>query len=127
MPRISVEDQFKKLQKQKIAIEQLEKAILDKDTKKSLQRVVVVIEKAVAAAFAIASEGAPKKRGRPAGSGAGRKTGKRKSKLAGVKVAPKYRNPADKNQTWTGRGRMPLWAAELYEAGALEKSLIKKR
>ena len=54
MPRISVEDQFKKLQKQKIAIEQLEKTILDKDTKKSLQRVVAVIEKAVAAAFAIA-------------------------------------------------------------------------
>lgn len=127
MPRLSVEDQFKKLQKQKIAIQQLEQTILDKDTKKSLQRVVAVIEKAVAAAFSIASEGAPKKRGRPAGSGAVAKTGKRKSKLAGVKVAPKYRNPADKNQTWTGRGRMPLWAAEMYEADTLHKALIKKR
>ena len=34
MARLSVEDQFKKLQKQKIAIEQLEHVILDKETKK---------------------------------------------------------------------------------------------
>ena len=127
MPRLSVEDQFKKLQKQKVAIQQLEQSILDKDTKKSLQRVVAVIEKAVAAAFSMASEGTAKKRGRPAGNGARVKTGKRKSKLAGIKVAPKYRNPADKSQTWTGRGRMPLWVAELYEAGTLEKALIKRR
>ena len=127
MPRLSVEDQFKKLQKQKIAIEQLEKTILDKDTRKSLQRVVAVIEKAVAAAFAIASEGTAKKRGRPAGSGVTAKKGKRTSKLAGTKVPPKYRNPSDKSLTWTGRGRMPLWAAELYEAGTLDKALIKKR
>ena len=123
MARLSVEDQFKNLQKQKLAIEQLEKVILDKDIKKSLQRVVVVIEKAVAAAFEISGASAPKKRGRPAGS----TNGKRKSKLAGTKVPAKYRNPEDKTQTWTGRGRMPLWAAELAEAGTLDKALIKKR
>jgi DNA-binding protein H-NS len=33
--------------------------------------------------------------------------GGRKGK--GSKVAPKYRNPKDPNQTWTGRGRRPLW------------------
>jgi DNA-binding protein H-NS len=27
-------------------------------------------------------------------------------------VAAKYRNPEDPSQTWTGRGRMPLWLAE---------------
>ena len=47
------------------------------------------------------------------------------SKLAGRKVTPQYRNSADKTQTWTGRGRMPAWAAELSEAGKLEKVLIK--
>jgi DNA-binding protein H-NS len=28
------------------------------------------------------------------------------------KVAPKYRNPKDASQTWTGRGRRPLWMAK---------------
>ena len=32
---------------------------------------------------------------------------KRVSKVA--KVAPKYRNPADPSQTWSGRGRQPRW------------------
>lgn len=123
MARLSVEDQFKKLQKQKIAIEQLEQVILDKETRKNLHRIVAVIDKAVAAAHAIATSSEPaKKRGRPAGVKA-----KRTSKLAGIKIAPKYRNPDDRKQTWTGRGRMPLWAAELAEIGKLETALIKKR
>lgn len=32
-------------------------------------------------------------------------------------VAPKYANPADATQTWTGRGRKPLWVVEALEAG----------
>lgn len=28
------------------------------------------------------------------------------------KVRPKYQNPADNVQTWTGRGRQPKWIAE---------------
>ncbi len=32
-------------------------------------------------------------------------------------VAPKYANPADANQTWTGRGRTPLWMRALLEQG----------
>ena len=27
-------------------------------------------------------------------------------------VAPKYRNPADASQTWSGRGKRPLWFAQ---------------
>ena len=34
-----------------------------------------------------------------------------------TKVAPKYANPADPNQTWTGRGRQPRWFVEAREAG----------
>ena len=30
---------------------------------------------------------------------------------------PKYRNPADPEQTWTGRGRTPLWVKALETAG----------
>ena len=34
-------------------------------------------------------------------------------------VAVKYRNPEDPSQTWTGRGRMPLWLADkLKKRGA---------
>jgi len=33
------------------------------------------------------------------------------------KVPPKYANPADKSQTWTGRGRRPVWVVEALEAG----------
>ena len=29
----------------------------------------------------------------------------------GGKVAPKYRNPKNPAETWTGRGRMPRWMA----------------
>ncbi len=33
------------------------------------------------------------------------------------KVAPKYANPADPSQTWTGRGRRPAWVTEALQAG----------
>lgn len=32
-------------------------------------------------------------------------------------AAPKYRNPSDPEQTWTGRGRTPLWIKALENAG----------
>ncbi len=32
-------------------------------------------------------------------------------------VPPKYRNPNDPSQTWTGRGRQPRWVAELLSQG----------
>ncbi len=33
------------------------------------------------------------------------------------KGAPKYANPADPTQTWTGRGRKPNWLIEAMDAG----------
>lgn len=32
-------------------------------------------------------------------------------------VAPKYANPADASQTWTGRGRRPAWVVAALDAG----------
>lgn len=32
-------------------------------------------------------------------------------------VAAKYANPADKSQTWTGRGRQPVWVVQLLAKG----------
>ncbi len=41
------------------------------------------------------------------------------------KVAPKYRNPANTQETWTGRGRQPRWLAGEIAAGKkLEDFLI---
>jgi len=40
-------------------------------------------------------------------------------------VAPKYRNPADQAQTWSGRGRQPTWVqAHLAGGGKLEDVTI---
>lgn len=40
-------------------------------------------------------------------------------------VKPKYRNPSDMNQTWTGRGRRPRWVDECIESGvSLDDMLI---
>ncbi|MEY2622267.1 MAG: hypothetical protein RIT26_2087 [Pseudomonadota bacterium] len=44
---------------------------------------------------------------------------------AGFKVPPKYRDPANPNVTWTGRGRMPKWVSELHAKGELATALIK--
>jgi DNA-binding protein H-NS len=33
------------------------------------------------------------------------------------KALPRYRNPADSGQTWTGRGRQPRWVAEALASG----------
>jgi DNA-binding protein H-NS len=34
-----------------------------------------------------------------------------------AKVAPKYANPADPSQTWTGRGRKPRWVVAALDEG----------
>lgn len=52
--------------------------------------------------------------------------GRKRSALAGKKVPPKYRNPADKQETWTGRGRQPLWLVAALKSGKkIESFLIK--
>jgi len=35
----------------------------------------------------------------------------------GARGAPKYRNPANADDTWSGRGRKPGWVRELEAAG----------
>lgn len=36
---------------------------------------------------------------------------------SGSKGLPKYANPADPSQTWTGRGRQPNWVKEALSQG----------
>ena len=33
------------------------------------------------------------------------------------KVEPKFRNPSNPSETWSGRGKTPRWVAELMAAG----------
>lgn len=40
-----------------------------------------------------------------------------KSARRGAKIAPKYANPDDATQTWTGRGRRPHWIQAALDSG----------
>jgi DNA-binding protein H-NS len=41
----------------------------------------------------------------------------RGSKLKGRKVAPKYRNPQNRSETWAGRGATPRWLRAYIKSG----------
>lgn len=44
-------------------------------------------------------------------------TGSKSVSKSGSKGVAKYANPADKSQTWTGRGRKPNWIKSALAAG----------
>ena len=44
-------------------------------------------------------------------------TGGKGASKSGPKGAAKYANPADANQTWTGRGRQPNWIKSALASG----------
>lgn len=53
------------------------------------------------------------------------KPNKTKAKKSRGKVAPKYKNPANGSETWTGRGSQPRWVANaLTDGKSLEDLLI---
>jgi DNA-binding protein H-NS len=63
------------------------------------------------------------------GGGGGAKRGPkpRGSKLKGRKVAPKYRNPQNRSETWAGRGATPRWLRAMLKSGhKLEEFAIGK-
>ena len=120
MSRTTVAAQLAKLRKEREALEKREKALVAKTHDKVLTKIVEMAKDAGLTADDIV---------KAMGSG---KTAKakvtrvaaKKSTLAGKKVAPKYRNPANAEQTWTGRGVAPGWVQALKAAGTLESALI---
>jgi DNA-binding protein H-NS len=64
---------------------------------------------------------APKKRGRPAGSGVAKRKGTRR------KATPKYRSRKDPKVVWSGRGVTPVWMRDEMKGTKLKKDdfLIK--
>ena len=120
MARTNVETQLAKLRKAKEAIEKKEKELLNRTQGKAVSRIVqIAADNGISAAQII---GAMK-----AGKTSKAKSPRKMKQGAGTrgKVAPKYRNPANPEQTWTGRGKSPIWVTELKNSGSLESALIK--
>lgn len=66
----------------------------------------------------------------PAGRRPRKKAAKKKTTHAGAKrgtrAKARYRNPANRRETWTGRGRKPAWVlAHLDQGGALDDLAVK--
>ena len=113
--------QIAKLKKQLEALMKKESTLKSKGYEKSLAQIVklakdhAITAKEIEAAF---------------GSTNAKKTTKvkataaKRGALAGTKVAPKYRNPANPEQTWTGRGVAPAWVQALKTEGKLDSALI---
>ena len=52
-----------------------------------------------------------------------KKPRKTKGKTAKTVSKPKYANPADKTQTWTGKGRQPNWYRAEVEKGTTPEAM----
>lgn len=50
--------------------------------------------------------------------------GARGKRRSGGVVPPKYRNPANAEQTWSGRGKRPRWFNDALKGGKKEKDLL---
>lgn len=51
--------------------------------------------------------------------------GAKAAKTTRKPVAPRYRNPNNQQETWTGRGKQPRWlAAKIAEGASLDSFLI---
>jgi DNA-binding protein H-NS len=50
--------------------------------------------------------------------------GGRGANLRGRVVAPKYRNPDNRTETWSGRGLPPRWMAALIKTGKKKEDFL---
>lgn len=64
--------------------------------------------------------------GQPANTNGHAKTAKPRKSGKHV-VAVKFRNPANPDQTWSGRGRMASWMADAISKGANKETFAVKR
>jgi DNA-binding protein H-NS len=112
--------QIVKLMKQLEALKKKESAVNSKKQEKALAQIVKLAkENAISAKDIEAAMGSSK-----AKKATKAKTTAKKSALKGAKVAPKYRNPSNHEQTWSGRGVTPKWVADLKAEGKLDSALI---
>ena len=120
MARTTVANQLAAIRKQRELLDKKEQVLKSKSHDKVLSKIVLMAKEAGLTANDIAKA---LNAGKPTKAGKSTKAAK-KGTLAGKKVAPKYRNPANPEQTWTGRGVSPTWVQELKSAGTLDAALI---
>jgi len=120
MARTTVENQLASIRKQRELLDKKEQALKSKSHDKVLAKIVEMAKDAGLTASDVAKAFSA---GKPAKAAKAPKAAK-KGALAGKKVAPKYRNPANPEQTWTGRGVSPTWVQALKTAGTLDTALI---
>ena len=120
MARTTVANQLAAIRKQRELLDKKEQALKSKSHDKVLAQIVALAKQAGLTAADITQALSS---GKAAKAGKAPKASK-KGALAGKKVAPKYRNPANAEQTWTGRGVSPTWVQALKAAGTLESALI---
>ena len=120
MARSTVANQLAAIRKQRELLDKKEQALKSKSHDKVLATIVTMAKEAGLTAADITKA---LNTGKPAKASKAPKTSK-KGALAGKKVAPKYRNPANPEQTWTGRGVSPSWVQVLKAAGTLDSALI---
>jgi DNA-binding protein H-NS len=122
MARIAnTQAQIVKLMKQLEALKKKESAVKSKKQEKTLTQIVKLAkDNAITAKDIEAAMGSTKAKKATKAKNVGAKKGA----LAGKKVAPKYRNPSNHEQTWTGRGVSPTWVQALKAEGKLDSALI---
>jgi len=117
----NTQTQIAKLKKQLDALLKKENAIKSKNHGKTLAQIVKLAkDNAITAKDIEAAMGSTKAKKATKAKAVGAK----KATLAGRKVAPKYRNPSNHEQTWTGRGVSPTWVQALKTEGKLDSALI---
>jgi len=120
MARTTVANQLAAIRKQREMLDKKEQALKSKSHDKVLSKIVALAKEAGLTAADISKAFSSGKTAKAAKAPKATKKGS----LAGKKVAPKYRNPANPEQTWTGRGVSPTWVQALKAAGTLESALI---
>jgi DNA-binding protein H-NS len=120
MARTTVANQLAAIRKQRELLDKKEQALKSKSHDKVLAQIVNMAKEAGLTAADITKALSS---GKPVKTAKAPKAAK-KGGLAGKKVAPKYRNPANSEQTWTGRGVSPTWVQALKAAGTLDTALI---
>jgi DNA-binding protein H-NS len=114
--------QIVKLMKQLEALKKKESAVKSKKQEKALAQIMKLAkDNAISAKDIEAAMGSSK-----AKKATKAKATAKKSNLKGKSVAPKYQNPTNHAETWTGRGIAPKWIQALKAEGKLDSALIQQ-
>jgi DNA-binding protein H-NS len=127
MSKLTIAAQLAAIQKQKELLAKKETALKAEYHGKILTQIIKMAKDAGLSLEEISSayEGQKTKSSLKVSAQPTKTTSVKPHTMKGVKLPPKYRNPIDPNQTWTGRGVAPGWVAKLRVAGLLESALIQ--